>query len=85
MIDEVRIDGILEITALIVRKEDIHRFGIRLVTVSAELGSRLGRNAVIEGPYDIWVRCEKTVRLDFLERLRHRFLAKWTADLLQCK
>lgn len=85
MVDEVCIDGILEIAALIVREKDIHRFRIRFIAVAAELGTRLGCHAVIEGLDDIWVRCEKTVRLDFFERLRDRLLAKWTADLLQCK
>lgn len=82
MINEVRVDRILEVAALIVGEKNINSFGARIVTTS-EFVRRFVHHAVVVRPNNIWMRREKTVCLDFFQRLRHGLLAEWTTYFLQ--
>ena len=82
MIDEVRVDGILKVAALIVWEKNVDSFGARIVAAS-EFVCRFIHYAVVVRPDNIRVRREKAVCLDFFQRLRHGFLAEWATYFLQ--
>lgn len=75
MVDQIRVDQVLQVSAAVVRQQDVHRLGrgVRLIR----------RDAVVDRVDDIWVRREKRVGLHFFKGLRDGFLAEGAADLLQ--
>lgn len=83
MIDQIGINGILEVSALVIRQEDIDRLGAGIAAVIAELGPGLGGHAVIDGMDNVFMRSEEVVRFDFFQCLRDGLLAEWTPDLLE--
>lgn len=82
MIDEVRVDGILKVAALIVWEKNIDRFGARIVTTSEPV-RRFVYHAVVVRPNNIRMRREKAICLDFFQSLRHGFLAERATYFLQ--
>lgn len=76
MVDEVRIDEVLEVSAPIVGQEDVNGLG---VLVSATLC----RYSMIVGGYDSWDVSEEAVGFDLAHGLLDRFGAEWTSDLLE--
>lgn len=75
MVDQIRIDRILQIPPPVVRQEDVDRLG-------AGVGA-VGRDAVVDAVDDVGMWREEAVRLDLFEGLRHGFLPEGAADLLQ--
>lgn len=69
MIDQIGIDGILEVPALVVRKEDVDGLGAGVATISAEFGARFGGDAVVDGVDDVSVWGEEGVCFYFFEGL----------------
>ena len=77
MIDEIGIDGILQISPSIVGEEDINCF-------AARVGLVVGRcDIMINGCDDIGVWREQLVGFDLFQGQRHRFLSKRTTDFLE--
>jgi hypothetical protein len=76
VVDQIRIDHILQIPPPIVREQYIHRLRAGIIFVA--------RDAVVDTGYDVRMWNEELVRLDFLERMLHGFLAERTPDLFQC-
>lgn len=83
MVDEVGVDGILQVPALVVGQDDVDGLGAGVVAVGAELGAGLGRDTVVDRVDDVGVRREEAVGLDLLESLGDGLLAEGAADLLQ--
>lgn len=83
MVDEIGIDGILEVSALVVRQEDVDGLGAGIAAIVAEFRPRLCCDAVIDGMDDVFMRGEEVIRFDFLQCLGDGLLAEWTADLLE--
>lgn len=83
VVDEVGVDGILQVPALVVGQDDVDGLGAGVVAVGAELGAGLGRDTVVDRVDDVGVRREEAVGLDLLESLGDGLLAEGAADLLQ--
>ena len=77
MIDQIRIDRILQVAAAVVRQEDIHCFGTRVVAVAG------ADDRVVDGGDDVRVRGEEGVGFYFLEGEGDGFLAEGAADFLE--
>lgn len=77
MIDEIRIDGILQIPAAVVGQEYVYRLatGIGLVVCRFD--------GMIDGMYDIGMRGEEGVSFNFFEGERDGLLAERAADLFE--
>jgi hypothetical protein len=75
VVDEVCVDHVLQVSAAVVRQQDVHCLGARVVLVAGD--------AVVDARDDVWVRREQAVGLDLAQRLRDRLLAKRAADLLE--
>jgi hypothetical protein len=75
MVDQIRIDHVLQVPAAVVRKEDVDGFGGRIALVR--------RDAVVDRVDDVGVRREETVGFYLLERERDGFLAEGASDLFQ--
>ena len=75
MVDQVRIDHVLQIPAAVVRKEDIDCFGGGVALVR--------RDAIIDGRDDVRVRIKERVSFYFLEGEGDGFLAEGAAYLLE--
>lgn len=80
---EIRVDGILQVAALVVRQEDVHSLGADFVIVRAEARPRLVGDAVVNRVYDIAVGGKQRVCLDFLQCARNGLLPEGTSDFLQ--
>ena len=77
MIDQVGVDGILQIPAPIVRQQDIDGLGARIGTVAG------ADDGMVDGVDDVGVRGEEGVGFDLLEGEGDGFLAEGAADLFQ--
>lgn len=75
MIDQIRINHVLQITAAVVRQQDVDRFRRRIGLVCFD--------GVVYRVDDVGVRREEGICFDFLEREADAFLAKGTADFLE--
>ena len=75
MVDEVRIDHILQVSSPVIRQKYVYGFraGVGLV----------GSDAVVDAMDDVRVRREEGIGFYFFEGLRDGFLAKGTADFLE--
>jgi hypothetical protein len=76
VIDEVRVDKILEISASIVGQKDVNCFRVLV-------GAALGCYSMVVGGYDGWNVSEQAVGFDLAHGLLDGFGAKWTSDLLE--
>lgn len=83
MVDEVRIDGILQIAALVVREQDVDGLGASVAAVGAEFGAGFGGDGVVDGVDDVGLGSEELVGFDFFQGLRDGFLAEWAADFFE--
>ena len=77
MIDQIRIDGILQVASPVVGQEDVDGLGAGVVAVAG------AGDGVVDGVDDVGVRGEEGVGFDLLEGERDGFLAEGAADLLQ--
>ena len=75
MIDQIRVDHVLQISAAVVRKEDVDGLRGRVALVRG--------NAIVDGMDDIRVRGEEGVGFYFFEGEGDGFLAEGTADLFE--
>lgn len=75
VVNEVRVDHVLQIAAPVVREEYVYGLGARIRFVAYD--------AVVDTVYDIWVWREESVCFNLLHRLRNRFLPEGTSYLLQ--
>jgi hypothetical protein len=75
VVDEVRVDHVLQVAAAVVWQEDVDGFRGRIGLV------RL--NGVVYRMDDVWVRREECVRLDFLERQAHALLPEGASYLFE--
>ena len=77
VVDEVGVDGVLQVAAPIVRQDDVHRLasGIRLVARVDDL--------VVQRADDVRVRREEGVGFALAQRQRDRFLPERAPDLLE--
>lgn len=82
MVDEVRINSILEIPSLVVRKNDVDRLA-RVSSIGSEFGRGFRHHGMVDGVDDSSSAGEETVGFDFLQSLRHGFLTEGTPDLLE--
>lgn len=76
VVDEVRVDHILQVAALVVRQQHVDGLG-------GLVGTALSRNGVVDGGDDGRDVGEKSVGVDFAHRLLNGFGAKWTSDLFE--
>lgn len=83
MIDQIGIDGILQVAALVVREEDVDGFGTRIAAIGAEFGARFGGNAVVNGVDDVSIWGEEAVCFYLFEGLGDGFLTEGAADLFE--
>lgn len=85
MVHEVCVYCILKISAAVVRKENVDRFapGPRIDADARYFTARVTLDGIVDGGDDVRVRCEESIRFDFLQGLRDGFLAKRTADFFQ--
>lgn len=77
MVDQVRIDRVLQVSAPVVRQEDVDDFGPGIRPVARIL------YGVVDGVDDVWVWIEERVGFCFFECEGDGLLAEGTADLLQ--
>ena len=75
MVDEVRIDKVLEVASPIVWEEDVYCLGAWIGFVR--------RDGVVDAVDDIGMWREEGVGFDFFEGEGNRFLAKGTANFLE--
>jgi len=78
MVDQVCVDHVLQITALIVWQKDINGF-CRLV------GAALGCDGMVDSGYDGWNVRKEAIGINLTHGLLHRFGAKGTSDLFECE
>ena len=83
VVDEIRIDGILQVSALVVGQQHVDGLGAGITAVGAELGPRLGGDTVVDRMDDVLMPGKQVVGFDFLQGLGNGFLAERTSDLLQ--
>lgn len=76
VVDQVGVDHVLEVTAAIVRQEDVHRLG-------GLVGAALGRHGMVVCGYDSGNVREEAVRVDFAHGELDGFGAKGASDLLE--
>jgi hypothetical protein len=69
VIDQIRIDRILEIPPLIVWKEDVDGFGTRITSIRSELRTGFSHNGMIDGWDDISVWAEESICFHLFQRL----------------
>lgn len=75
MVDQVRVDQVLQVPAPVVREQDVDGFGARVRLVRGD--------AVVDAVDDVGVRAEEAVGFDFFEGERDGFLAEGAADLFE--
>jgi hypothetical protein len=73
MIDQICVDHVLQVSAAVVRQQDVDCFCGRIGAVR--------RDAVVDGVDDVGVRGEEGVGFYFFEREGDGFLAEGAADL----
>jgi hypothetical protein len=83
VVHKICINGILQVSALVVRKENVDGLGPGVAAIGAELGPGLGSNAVVDGMDDVLVGRKQRVGFDFFEGMGDGFLAEGTPDLLE--
>lgn len=77
MVDEIRVDRILQVAPPVVRQEDVDCFG-------AGVGAVAGRDdGVVDCVDDVRVRVEERVGFDFFEGEGDGFAAEGAADLFE--
>jgi hypothetical protein len=75
VVDQIRINHVLQIAATVVREEDVDCFGGGVAFVRGD--------AVVDGVDDVGVWREERVGFYFFEGERDGFLAEGAADLLE--
>lgn len=85
MIDQVGVDGILQVSTLVVGQQDVDGLRAGVASVRSEFGARLRRNAVVYRVDDILLVCEQVVGLHLFQGLGDGLLAERTSDFLQRK
>jgi hypothetical protein len=53
MVDQVGVNGVLEVTALVVREEDVDGLRACVAPIGTKFGTGFGRDAVVDGVDDI--------------------------------
>lgn len=84
MVDQIGVDGVLEVPAAKVREEDVDGFlGTVVFGVAADCGRTAAtgvcRDCVVDGFDDVWMT-EELVCFDFFHGTLDGLLAKWTCS-----
>ncbi len=77
MVHQVRVDGILQVTAPVVGQQDVDRFGARVGFVLC------GDDGVVDGVDYVGVRREEGVGFYFFEGEGDGFLAEGASDFFE--